>query len=55
MEQMSKIKAHYNFTTSDAENLKRLLPIVGPHRQEFVEGFYNYVKHFDQADKFLKK
>ncbi len=54
MREMEKIKAHYNFTMSDADNLKGLLSIVGPYRQEFVEGFYNYVKNFDQADKFLK-
>ncbi|MBI5885714.1 MAG: phosphate-starvation-inducible PsiE family protein [Deltaproteobacteria bacterium] len=54
MHSPSQIKAHYNFTNADAANLKRLAPIMERHRDEFVIEFYDYVKHFEEANKFLK-
>ena len=54
LEDIEKIKAHYNFTARDAANLKALLPVMEPHAQGFVEAFYGDVKHFENAHKFLK-
>jgi len=54
MHSPSQIKAHYNFTNEDAGNLQRLSPIMEQHKEEFVSEFYNYVKHFEEANKFLK-
>ncbi len=54
MERISRIKAHYNFTADDAKNLKRLGPRMEGYREEFVGEFYNHVKNFEDAHKFLK-
>lgn len=50
----SQIKAHYNFTNEDASNLARLRPVMERYQEEFVREFYDYVKHFEEANKFLK-
>jgi len=54
MENIERIKAHYNFTTGDVKNLKRLEPLMEGHKDEFVVEFYNYVKNFEEAHKYLK-
>ena len=54
MEPIDKIKAHYNFTSGDTKNLLRLKPVMTGYVDEFVEEFYNYVKNFEEANKFLK-
>ncbi|GMR04229.1 MAG: protoglobin domain-containing protein [Thermodesulfobacteriota bacterium] len=54
MTSIEKIKAHYSFTVGDVENLKKLKPLMEKYRDDFVVQFYNYVKNFEEADKFLK-
>ena len=54
MENIERIKNHYNFTAGDVTNLKRLEPLMEKHKEEFVVDFYNYVKNFEEADKYLK-
>lgn len=54
MESIDKIKAHYSFTTKDAQNLKGLLPLLEKHTEAFPEEFYQYVKNFEDASKYLK-
>jgi len=54
MENIERIKTHYNFTAGDVKNLKRLEPLMEKHKEEFVVDFYNYVKNFEEADKYLK-
>ncbi len=54
MENIEKIKTHYNFTAGDVKNLKRLEPLMEKHKDEFVVDFYNYVKNFEEAGKYLK-
>src|SRR3989304_6164454 len=54
MEPIDKIKAHYNFTSGDTKNLLRLKPVMTGYVDEFVEEFYNYVKNFEEAHRFLK-
>ncbi len=54
MEPIEKIKAHYNFTSGDAKNLLRLKPVMTTYVDVFVEEFYNYVKNFEEANRFLK-
>jgi uncharacterized membrane protein (DUF373 family) len=49
-----KIKTHYDFTSGDVKNLLSLKPIMESLASDFVYGFYNYVKNFDEADKYLK-
>ncbi len=49
-----KIKAHYDFTSGDVKNLLSLKPLMEPRTSDFVHEFYQYVKHFDEADKYLK-
>jgi len=49
-----RIKAHYNFTSGDVRNLQSLKPVMESHAQDFVVEFYNYVKHFEDAPKYLK-
>jgi uncharacterized membrane protein (DUF373 family) len=49
-----KIKAHYGFTEADAGNLMRLKPMMEGHRDRFVSEFYDHVKNFEEAQKFLK-
>lgn len=54
MESIDRIKAHYNFTDGDVRNLVSLKPVMEKYRDEFVMEFYNYVKNFEEAHKFLK-
>lgn len=54
MESIDKIKAHYNFTTGDAANLKQLKPLMEKHKDDFPKEFYNYIKHLEDTPKFLK-
>ena len=54
METIERIKAHYRFTDEDVDNLTGLRPVMEKRRDEFVVEFYNYVKHFEDAHKFLK-
>ncbi|MBI5560875.1 MAG: phosphate-starvation-inducible PsiE family protein [Deltaproteobacteria bacterium] len=54
MENIDKIKAHYGFTAKDAMNLKGLFPLMEPFSRNFVEGFYDHVRHFEDTSKFLK-
>lgn len=54
MESIEKIKAHYDFTTGDTANLKQLKPLMEKYKDEFPKEFYNYIKHFEDASKFLK-
>lgn len=54
METIERIKAHYRFTDEDVSNLTSLRPVMERHREEFVVEFYNYVKRFEEAHKFLK-
>jgi len=54
MENIERIKAHYNFTAGDVENLKKLAPLMEKHLDTFVSDFYNHVKYFDDAHKYLK-
>ncbi len=54
MESIERIKAHYGFSEVDTHNLVRLKPVMENYREEFVVEFYNYVKHFEDAHKFLK-
>ena len=54
MHSPSQIKAHYNFTNEDADNLRRLHPIMDRHKEEFSNEFYNYVKHFEESSRYLK-
>ncbi|MFQ5441330.1 MAG: protoglobin domain-containing protein [Thermodesulfobacteriota bacterium] len=54
MNSIEKIKSHYNFTNGDVENLLRLKPFMEKHRGDFVVQFYNYVKNFEEAHRFLK-
>src|SRR3990172_6471422 len=54
MEPIDKIKANYNFTSGDTKNLLRLKPVMTADVDEFVEEFYNYVKNFEEAHRFLK-
>jgi len=54
MPSIDKIKVHYNFTSSDSANLERIRPIMERRLKEFITEFYNHVKNFDEADKYLK-
>lgn len=54
MEEIGRLKAHYNFTSGDVRNLVRLKPVMEKYKDSFVVEFYNYVKNFEEADKFLK-
>lgn len=54
MENMERIKAHYGFTSGDVKNLVSLKPVMEKYREEFVVEFYDFVKNFEEADKFLK-
>lgn len=54
MEQIDKIKAHYRFTAEDYANLTGLKPVMERYKDNFVVEFYNYVKNFEEAHKFLK-
>ncbi len=54
MESIDKIKAHYGFTADDARNLKELAPLMVEYKDKFVTAFYNYVKNFEEAPRFLK-
>jgi len=54
METIEKIKSHYNFTAGDVKNLQSLKPVMEKYRDAFVVEFYNYVKNFDDAGRFLK-
>ncbi len=54
METIERIKAHYRFTDEDVSNLVALRPVMERRREEFVVEFYNYVKNFEEAHRFLK-
>ncbi len=54
MERIDRIKAHYNFTADDIKNLIGLRPEMEAHKEEFVSAFYNHIKDFENAHKYLK-
>lgn len=54
MESIEKIKAHYGFTAHDAENLRKLQPIMEKYVEEFPKEFYQYVKNFEEHSRYLK-
>ncbi|MBI5492783.1 MAG: phosphate-starvation-inducible PsiE family protein [Deltaproteobacteria bacterium] len=54
MESIERIRAHYGFTGEDINNLVGLKPVMEKYRDEFVVEFYNHVKHFEDAHRFLK-
>jgi uncharacterized membrane protein (DUF373 family) len=54
METIEKIKAHYDFTARDAENLKSLMPVMEKHIEDLPKKFYRYVKNFEDASIYLK-
>jgi hypothetical protein len=54
MERIDRIKAHYNFTADDIKNLVGLRPEMEAHKEEFVSAFYNHIKDFENAHKYLK-
>lgn len=54
MESIERIMAHYGFTPRDAENLRQLQPIMERFRERFPTEFYNQIKSFEDASKFLK-
>lgn len=54
MEKIDKIKTHYSFTRTDAQNLLELKPVIIKYRDEFVVEFYNHVKNFEDTAKYLK-
>lgn len=54
MENIEKLKVHYNFTSDDVKNLVSLQTIMEAQRSRFVSEFYDYIKNFDEAPKFLK-
>ncbi len=54
MESMDRIKAHYGFTVDDARNLRDISGLMGRYSDDFVVAFYDYVKNFEDAPKFLK-
>lgn len=54
MNSIETVKAHYNFTSGDVKNLTYLKPVMEGYRDAFVMEFYNYVKNFDDAHKYLK-
>jgi uncharacterized membrane protein (DUF373 family) len=54
MEIIERIKAHYGFTPKDAENLRRLLPVVEKKKGSFTDAFYGYIKNLEEAGRFLK-
>lgn len=49
-----RIKSHFHFTDEDAKNLLRLKPAMEKYRDEFVVQFYDHVKNFEDAHKYLK-
>ncbi|MBI5810041.1 MAG: hypothetical protein HZB21_02475 [Deltaproteobacteria bacterium] len=54
MQDIDRIKAHYNFTASDVKNLTRLNPVMEKYKDEFVVEFYNHVKRLEDAGRYLK-
>ncbi len=54
MNTVEKIKADYNFTNGDVKNLVSLKPLMEPLATDFVKEFYEYVKSFDESEKYLK-
>jgi hypothetical protein len=54
MERIDRIKAHYNFTADDVKNLVGLRHEMEAHKEEFVSTFYNHIKDFEDAHKYLK-
>ncbi|TAN60876.1 heme-binding sensor globin domain-containing protein [bacterium] len=54
MNSIESLKAHYGFTNGDVRNLVSLKPLMERHADEFIGEFYNYVKHFEDAGKYLK-
>ncbi len=54
MDSIEKIKAHYNFTSGDVKNLLRVAPFMEAKADDFVVEFYNFVKNFEDANRFLK-
>lgn len=54
MSSIAEIKAHYNFTSGDADNLVKLRAVMQRRTDEFVVEFYNHIRRFTDTDKFLK-
>ncbi len=54
MELTHKIHAHYDFSELDANRLRELRPVMEGYAKDFPAEFYNFVRNFDEADKFLK-
>lgn len=51
---IDRIKANYKFSPNDVEELRALRPMMNECSGEFVHEFYEFVKGFDEAHKFLK-
>lgn len=54
MERIDRIKSHYNFTADDVKNLVMLRSEMEARKEEFVSAFYNHIKNFENAHKYLK-
>ncbi|MBI5235663.1 MAG: phosphate-starvation-inducible PsiE family protein [Deltaproteobacteria bacterium] len=54
MSSIAEIKAHYNFTSGDADNLVKLRAVMQRRSDEFVAEFYTHIRRFANTDKFLK-
>ncbi len=54
MENALKIQAHYDFTDFDVQNLCELKIITEKYVDDFPAAFFNHVKRFDKAGKYLK-
>ena len=54
MESIERIKAHYNFTISDAKNLMELKGLGEKYKDDFAQAFYNCVKNYEDAHKYLR-
>lgn len=54
MESIENIRAHYGFTAHDAENLRKLGPVMEKYVEGFPKEFYQHVKNFEETSKYLK-
>ncbi|MBT3508403.1 MAG: hypothetical protein HN472_02530 [Nitrospina sp.] len=53
-EQITEIKAHYNFSKTDEELLLEMRPHLESCVDKFLDGFYEFIWKFEQAEEFLK-
>ena len=54
MQSIEKYRAHYNFTSQDAENLRNIRPMMDRYSGRFSEEFFNYVNTFEDVQHFFK-